>query len=76
MVESNSTIALISHVKTGAWASVVPKKLADMLMGAGMVSIPIVQPEAEHLVGLITAKIDPQTPVLQALIDAAVKLSD
>ncbi len=76
MVESNSTIALISHVKTGAWASIVPKKLADLLIGAGMVSIPIVQPEAEHLVGLITAKIDPQTPVLQALIDAAVKLSN
>ena len=75
MVESNSTIALISHVKTGAWASVVPKKLADMLMGAGMVSIPIIQPEAEHLVGLITAKIDPQTPVLQALIDAAAFIS-
>ena len=76
MVESNSTIALVSHVKTGAWASIVPKKLADMMGGAGMVSIPIVQPEVEHLVGLITAKIDPQTPVLQALMDAAAKLKD
>jgi DNA-binding transcriptional LysR family regulator len=76
MVESNSTIALISHIKTGAWASIVPKKLADMLGGTGMVSIPIIQPEAEHLVGLITAKIDPQTPVLQALIDAAAKFKD
>jgi DNA-binding transcriptional LysR family regulator len=74
MVESNSTIALISHVKTGAWASIVPMKLAQMLHGTGLVSIPIIQPEAEHTVGLITAKFDPQTPVLQALIDAAVKL--
>lgn len=76
MVESNSTIALISHVKTGAWASIVPMKLALLLGGAGLVSIPIVQPEAAHRVGLITAKIDPQTPVLQALIDAAAKLVD
>lgn len=75
MVESNSTIALMSHVQTGAWASIVPKKLADMMGGGDMVSIPIVQPEVEHLVGLITAKIEPQTPVLQALIDAAAKLA-
>jgi DNA-binding transcriptional LysR family regulator len=73
VVESNSTIALISHVKTGAWASVVPMKLAQMLAGTGLLAIPIVQPEAEHTVGLITAKIDPQTPVLQALIDEAMK---
>lgn len=73
MVESNSTIALIAHVKTGGWASVVPMQLAQMLAGTGLLSIPIIQPEAEHSVGLITAKLGPQTPVLQALIDAAHK---
>jgi len=73
-IESNSTIALISHIRTGAWASIVPMKLAQLLAGTGLVSIPIVQPEAEHIVGLVTAKFDPQTPVLQALIDAAGKL--
>ena len=36
---------------------------------------PVVEPEAEHLVGLITAKRDPQTPVLQALMDEAAKLA-
>ncbi len=75
MVESNSTIALISHVKTGPWASIVPTKLAQMLEGTGLISLPITQPEAEHTVGLVTAKIDPQTPVLQAFIDAAAKLA-
>ncbi len=74
-IESNSTIALISHVLTGHWASVVPMKLAQVFVGAGrMISIPIVEPEAEHLVGLITARRDPQTPVLAALIEAATKL--
>ncbi|MDZ7905765.1 MAG: LysR family transcriptional regulator [Cypionkella sp.] len=73
-IESNSTIALISHVKTAQWASIVPKELALMMAGAGMVSIPIIAPEVEHSVGLITAKIDPQTPVLQALIEAAAKI--
>ncbi|WP_395004444.1 LysR family transcriptional regulator [Cypionkella sp.] len=75
-VESNSTIALIAHVKSGRWSSVVPKKLAEMFIGSGdLVAIPIVDPEAEHLVGLITAKREPQTPVLQALLDEAARLS-
>jgi len=75
-VESNSTIALIAHVKSGRWSSVVPKKLAEMFIGSGdLVSPPIVEPEAEHLVGLITTKREPQTPVLQALLDEAARLS-
>ncbi len=71
-VESNSTIALVAHVKTGTWASVVPMKLAAMF--TGLIAIPILDPEAEHLVGLITARHDPQTPVLAALIEQAVRL--
>lgn len=74
MVESNSTIALVSHVRSGLWASVVPMKLAEMFTGQGLTAIPIVEPEAEHLVGLVTARRDPQTPVLQALIEAAARL--
>ncbi len=74
-VESNSIIALMSHVLTGQWASVVPKKLADMFVGDGrLMPLPIVEPEAEHSVGLITAKRDPQTPVLHALIEDAMRL--
>ncbi|MBM3616419.1 MAG: LysR family transcriptional regulator [Alphaproteobacteria bacterium] len=74
MVESNSTIALVSHVRSGLWASVVPMKLAEMFSGQGLVAIPIVEPEAEHLVGLVTARRDPQTPVLQALIEEAARM--
>lgn len=75
-VESNSTIALVAHVRTGNWASVVPRKLAEMFTGpGGLAAIPIVEPEAEHLVGLIAPRRDPQTPVLQALIEEAARLS-
>lgn len=71
-VESNSTIALISHVQSGAWASVVPMRLAQMFQGE-LRAIPIVQPEAEHVVGLISPRRDPQTPVLAALIEEAAR---
>ena len=74
-IESNSTIALISHVLTGQCASVVPKRLADMFVTNGrLISIPIVEPEAEHTVGLIAAKREPQTPVLHTLIEDAIRL--
>ncbi len=75
MVESNSSIALIAHVRSGRWASVVPMKLAGMFEGAGLSAIPIVEPEAEHLVGLIAPRREPQTPVLAALIEEAVRLA-
>lgn len=75
-VESNSTIALAAHVRTGLWGSIVPTKLAQIFSdGAGLVAIPIVEPEAEHSVGLIAAARDPQTPVIAALLDEAGRLA-
>lgn len=70
-VESNSTISLISHVMTGRWASVLPKKLADLFVADGLRAIPIVAPEVRHLVGLIAAHREPHTPILAALLEAA-----
>lgn len=73
-IESNSIIALASHVLTGRWASVVSKRLAEMFVADGrLVAVPIVDPEAEHRVGLIAPRRDPQTAAVQALLDEAVK---
>lgn len=75
MIESNSTVALVAHVLTGRWASVVPKRLADLFVTDGrLLSIPLVDPEVEHSVGLIAALRDPQTPILQALMEEAARL--
>lgn len=74
-VESNSTIALVAHVATGQWASVVPTMLARMFVaGDRLRAIPIVEPEAEHLVGLIAARRDPLTPALAALVAEAERM--
>jgi DNA-binding transcriptional LysR family regulator len=76
-VESNSALALIAHVRSGGWASVVPKGLADMVVqkGGDLRAIAIVEPEAEHQVGLIAAARDPQTPLVEALLAQAARLS-
>lgn len=74
-VESNSTIALVAHVQTGGWVSVVPQGLAAMFTGGGaLAAVPIVAPEAEHVVGLVAARRDPPTPLVQALWDVAARL--
>jgi len=73
-VTSNSTIALIAHVLSGRWVSIVPMRLAAMFADGGRLrSIPIVEPEAEHLIGLIAPRRDPQTPVLAAFLAEAAR---
>lgn len=71
-VEANSSVALIAHVKTGHWVAIVAETLAEM-HGAGLRAIPIVAPDASHLVGLIAAPREPHRPVLNALLDQARK---
>lgn len=71
-IESNSSIALIAHVVTGQWVSIVAHTLSDMhTAGAGLKAIPIREPDARHTVGLIAAFREPHTPVLAALIEEA-----
>jgi DNA-binding transcriptional LysR family regulator len=71
-VESNSSIALVAHVATGRWASIVTQTIADMFgKGTGMVAVPISDGEARHLVGLIAPWREPHTPVIAALLDEA-----
>jgi DNA-binding transcriptional LysR family regulator len=76
-VESNSMIALLAHVMTGRWASVVPVKLADLFAaGLGLSVIPIGDGHASHLVGLIAPWREPHTPVIDALLDTARRISE
>lgn len=72
---SNSVITLVSHVLTGDWATILPMKTADLFLQAGrLTAVPLVAPEAEHLVGLVAPHREPHTPVLDALLGAARKL--
>jgi DNA-binding transcriptional LysR family regulator len=68
-LESNSVIVLFSHVRTGRWASVMPERLASTLGLTGPVrSIPIVEPEASHMIGLVIPQREPMTPLVLALV--------
>ena len=71
-LESNSMIVLFSHVRTGRWASVMPEKLAETLgLTERLRSIPIVEPEAVHQIGLVVPLREPTTSLVSALVGEA-----
>jgi DNA-binding transcriptional LysR family regulator len=72
-VESDSMSVLFAHVRTGAWVSIVPDKVAQsMQLGDnGLHMIPIVEPDAVHTVGLVMPERDLTTPLATALATQA-----
>lgn len=71
-LESNSMIILFSHVRTGKWASVMPLNVAQSFGFADEIStIPIVEPDARHTIGIIATERDPNTPLVAALLAEA-----
>jgi DNA-binding transcriptional LysR family regulator len=71
-LESNSIIVLFSHVRTGRWASIMPAVLADSLGLTDTIrSIPIVEPDVTHAIGLVVPHREPMTPLIAALVAEA-----
>ncbi len=75
VLESNSIVTLLAHVRTGQWASILPETLAELAGSTGPIrSIPIVSPDVTQTIGLVTASRDPASPLCSALIDEANRL--
>ncbi|CAD7042522.1 LysR family transcriptional regulator [Pseudorhizobium endolithicum] len=75
-LESNSMVVLLSHVATGQWASIMPRNVARSFGFAKQIRmIPIVEPEASHLVGLVATHREPFTPLVSALLHQARSLT-
>ncbi len=75
-LESNSMIVLFSHIRTGKWSSIMPLNLAETFGFAEPIrAIPIVEPDASHVVGLVAAPREPRTPLVSALLDEAMALA-
>ena len=75
-LESNSMIVLFSHIRTGKWSSIMPLNLAETFGFAEPIrAIPIVEPDASHIVGLVATPREPHTPLVSALLDEAMTLA-
>ena len=76
-LESNSMIVLFSHVRTGRWASVMPERLAETLgLTERLRSIPIVEPEVVHEIGLVVPPREPTSSLVAALVAEAKAISE
>ncbi len=75
-LESNSMIVLFSHIRTGKWSSIMPLNLAETFGFAEPIrAIPIVEPDASHMVGLVVQPREPHTPLVSALLEEATALA-
>jgi DNA-binding transcriptional LysR family regulator len=75
-LESNSMVVLLSHVGTGRWASIMPRNVVHSFGFAKHIRvIPIAEPEASHLVGLVATHREPFTPLVSALLHQARSLA-
>lgn len=71
-VETDSILALTTHVLTGNWVSVVSSLIVDAIDLSGPLRvIPIVEPEVSNPIGLVVSKRFPIQPAMISLIAAA-----
>jgi DNA-binding transcriptional LysR family regulator len=75
-LESDSMVVLFTHVRTGHWATVMPDKLAEALgLTQQLRSVPIVEPDAVHQIGLVLPKREPSTAIISALVAETVAVA-
>ncbi len=68
-IVSNSFLAILSHVRHGGWASIVPHTFASLFDdGTGVVALDIVEPVHTQGVGLVLSDREPLSPMAGALL--------
>lgn len=76
MLASDATVVLLTHVRTGQWASVMPATVAEALeLGATVRVVPIEGAQQHPTVGLVVPDREPLTPLAAALVTEARRLS-
>ena len=73
-IETNSVLAIVAHVRSGSWASVMPQSFLQFLPPDDDIrAVPLVDPVVTHQVGLVVPDREPLTPSARALKDLASK---
>ena len=75
-IETNSVLALVAHVRSGQWSSVIPQTFLGLLGGngaalTGLNTVPLIEPEASHTVGLVLNEREPLAPLARAFLKSA-----
>jgi len=76
VLESDSMIAIVSHVLMGTCCGILPEKIVSIFEPAGEIrSIPLVEPDASQMIGAVAAEREPHTPMIDALLKCAAGLA-
>lgn len=68
-LESNSMLVLYAHVRSGAWASILPSRLAETLdRPSRLKTITLVKPTVTHKIGVVVTRREPHSPLVAAFI--------
>jgi DNA-binding transcriptional LysR family regulator len=71
-LESDSIMVLLTHIRAGSWAAILPANLMTMFSLTPEVrAIPIVEPEVVNTIGLIVGPREPRPPLVSAMIAEA-----
>jgi len=75
-IETDSVLALVAHVRSGQWSSVIPHTFLGLLGQrastlTGLNAVPLVEPEASQAVGLVLAERGPMPPLARAVLKSA-----
>ncbi len=71
-IETDSILALTTHVRTGRWVSVVSSLvLGEIDLAGPLRAVPIVDPEIVSPIGLVVSKRYPLQPAMAALMEEA-----
>jgi DNA-binding transcriptional LysR family regulator len=71
-LESDSMIALFTHILTGEWAGIMPENLTAIFSSIpGICAVPIGEPDTIYTVGLIAGPREPKAPLVSAIMREA-----
>jgi DNA-binding transcriptional LysR family regulator len=72
VIETNSLVTLWSHIRYGHWSTIVPQTFLLLLEQQGeLISMPLIEPDAVHSLGLVASDREPLAPLPRALLDFA-----
>jgi len=72
-IETNSFVAMCSHVRHGEWSSILPHTYFYVFRNLeGIRAVPLVDPVHSHAVGLVMPDRAPLSPLAEALVRCAV----
>jgi DNA-binding transcriptional LysR family regulator len=71
-IETNSVLTLCAHLRFGRWSTILPQTFLYLMEAAtGARGIPLMEPSAEHAIGLVVPDREPLTPSSRVLLELA-----